>query len=111
MLWLLLAVAALVSLRSAHCGAAGAASPRRAVSASLLEGAAATFLRVNFSLLLAAAWTIPVGVAIGFNPQLARISAAAGADCGVGSGDGAVSGDAAGADPARRRTGHRVDCC
>jgi NitT/TauT family transport system permease protein len=32
----------------------------------LLKGAAATFLRVNLSLLLAAAWTIPVGVAIGF---------------------------------------------
>ena len=39
----------------------------------VLEGAAATFLRVNLSLLLAAAWTIPAGVAIGFNPKLARI--------------------------------------
>jgi NitT/TauT family transport system permease protein len=38
----------------------------------LLEGAAATFLRVNASLLLSAAWTIPVGVAIGLNPRLAR---------------------------------------
>ena len=38
----------------------------------LLEGAGATFLRVNTSLLLSAAWTIPVGVAIGFNPRLAR---------------------------------------
>ena len=33
----------------------------------------ATFLRVNASLVLSAAWTIPVGVAIGFNPRLARI--------------------------------------
>jgi NitT/TauT family transport system permease protein len=40
----------------------------------LLEGAATTFLRVNVSLLLAAAWTIPTGVAIGFNPKLARIA-------------------------------------
>jgi NitT/TauT family transport system permease protein len=40
----------------------------------ILRGAAATFLRVNFSILLAAAWTIPVGVAIGFNPRLARIA-------------------------------------
>jgi NitT/TauT family transport system permease protein len=40
----------------------------------LLKGAAATFLRVNISLLLAAAWTIPVGVAIGFQPKLARIA-------------------------------------
>jgi NitT/TauT family transport system permease protein len=39
----------------------------------LLEGAAATFLRVNASLLISAAWTIPVGVAIGFNPRLARV--------------------------------------
>ena len=39
----------------------------------LLEGAAATFLRVNASLLLSAAWTIPVGVAIGLNPRLSRI--------------------------------------
>ena len=39
----------------------------------ILQGAGATFLRVNISLLLAALWTIPVGVAIGFNPKLARI--------------------------------------
>jgi len=39
----------------------------------LLEGAAATFLRVNLALLISALWTIPVGVAIGFNPRLARI--------------------------------------
>jgi NitT/TauT family transport system permease protein len=39
----------------------------------LLEGAAATFLRVNAALLLSAAWTIPAGVAIGLNPKLARI--------------------------------------
>ena len=39
----------------------------------LLEGAEATFLRVNAALLISAAWTIPVGVAIGFNPRLARI--------------------------------------
>ena len=39
----------------------------------LLEGAAATFLRVNAALLISAAWTIPVGVAIGLNARLARI--------------------------------------
>jgi NitT/TauT family transport system permease protein len=39
----------------------------------LLKGAGATFLRVNVSLLIASAWTIPAGVAIGFNPRLARI--------------------------------------
>lgn len=39
----------------------------------LLAGAAATFLRVNAALLISALWTIPVGVAIGFNPRLARV--------------------------------------
>lgn len=39
----------------------------------LFEGAAATFLRVNASLLISAAWTIPAGVAIGLNPRLARV--------------------------------------
>ncbi len=39
----------------------------------LFEGAGATFLRVNAALLIASLWTIPVGVAIGFNPRLARI--------------------------------------
>ncbi len=40
----------------------------------ILKGALATFLRVNLALVLAAAWTIPAGVAIGFNPKLARIA-------------------------------------
>ncbi|MGH9636757.1 MAG: ABC transporter permease subunit, partial [Candidatus Angelobacter sp.] len=40
----------------------------------LLAGAGATFLRVNVALLLGAAWTIPVGVAIGFHPKLARVA-------------------------------------
>jgi NitT/TauT family transport system permease protein len=42
--------------------------------AEILKGALATFLRVNVSLLLASAWTIPAGVAIGFHPRLARIA-------------------------------------
>jgi NitT/TauT family transport system permease protein len=37
-------------------------------------GLLATFFRVNLALLLGALWTIPVGVAIGFNPRLARIA-------------------------------------
>ncbi len=40
----------------------------------LLAGAGATFLRVNVALLLGAIWTIPVGVAIGFHPRLARVA-------------------------------------
>jgi NitT/TauT family transport system permease protein len=39
----------------------------------LFESAAATFMRVNVALLISALWTVPVGVAIGFNPKLARI--------------------------------------
>jgi NitT/TauT family transport system permease protein len=42
--------------------------------AGILKGAMATFLRVNVSLIIAAAWTIPAGVAIGFHPRLARIA-------------------------------------
>jgi NitT/TauT family transport system permease protein len=37
-----------------------------------LRSAAATLLRVTLSLLIALAWTVPVGVAIGFHPRLAR---------------------------------------
>jgi NitT/TauT family transport system permease protein len=40
----------------------------------LLTGAGATFLRVVAALVIGAAWTIPAGVAIGFNPKLARIA-------------------------------------
>lgn len=39
-----------------------------------LEHAGLTLLRVNGTLLIASAWTIPAGVAIGFNPKLARIA-------------------------------------
>ena len=37
-------------------------------------GAGATFLRVSCALVVAVAWTVPVGVKIGFNPRLARIA-------------------------------------
>ncbi len=57
---------------------AGVVSLMRGVAGSQLRdvliGAGATFLRVNVSLLIAAAWTIPAGVAIGFHPRLARIA-------------------------------------
>ena len=38
----------------------------------LFESAGLTFLRVNLALIIGALWTIPVGVAIGFSPRLAR---------------------------------------
>ncbi len=37
----------------------------------ILAGAGATFLRVEATLLLAAAWTIPAGIAIGLRPRMA----------------------------------------
>ena len=40
----------------------------------LLRSAGLTFLRVNLALLIGAFWAIPVGVAIGFNPRLARFA-------------------------------------
>lgn len=40
----------------------------------ILQSATLTFLRVNSALILGALWTVPVGVAIGFNPRLARIA-------------------------------------
>jgi NitT/TauT family transport system permease protein len=39
-----------------------------------IASAGITLLRVNGTLLIASAWTIPVGVAIGFHPKLARIA-------------------------------------
>jgi NitT/TauT family transport system permease protein len=39
-----------------------------------MKSAIATFFRVNIALLIASAWTIPAGVAIGFQPWLARIA-------------------------------------
>ena len=38
------------------------------------QGLRATFLRVIAALLIGAAWTIPVGVKIGFSPRLARVA-------------------------------------
>jgi NitT/TauT family transport system permease protein len=39
----------------------------------IFVGAGATFLRVEFTLLLAALWTIPAGVIIGLNPRLSAV--------------------------------------
>jgi NitT/TauT family transport system permease protein len=40
----------------------------------IANGTLATFLRVTGALVIGAAWSIPVGVWIGFNPRLARIA-------------------------------------
>jgi len=47
---------------------------RRADYSTLLRSAGYTLLRVNAALLIGAVWTVPVGVAIGFSPRLARIA-------------------------------------
>jgi NitT/TauT family transport system permease protein len=41
---------------------------------SLLAGAGLTFARVNVALLVASLWTVPVGVAIGFNPKFSTVA-------------------------------------
>jgi NitT/TauT family transport system permease protein len=41
---------------------------------NILLGAGATFLRIEFTLVLAALWTIPVGVFIGLRPRLSAIA-------------------------------------
>jgi len=46
----------------------------RAEYFTLLRSAGFTLLRVNAALLIGALWTVPVGVAIGFSPRLARIA-------------------------------------
>jgi NitT/TauT family transport system permease protein len=40
----------------------------------LMGGAGLTLVRVNAALLIGSLWTIPVGVAIGFNPRLSHIA-------------------------------------
>lgn len=71
-LWTLGAAAAIMALWGATHAILLLASITSHDLLVLLEGAGATFLRVNAALLISAAWTIPVGVAIGFNPRLAR---------------------------------------
>lgn len=46
----------------------------RADLVTTVASAGATFLRVVAALVIASAWTIPAGVAIGFNPRLARVA-------------------------------------
>jgi NitT/TauT family transport system permease protein len=71
-------VAAIVAAAFVLYGLSGVFGLLRGIAAAqirgVLIGAGATFLRVNVSLLIAAAWTIPAGVAIGFHPKLARIA-------------------------------------
>jgi NitT/TauT family transport system permease protein len=74
-LLIVLAVAILVGVGFAVVHAARELSDlSRADYFTLLRSAGFTLLRVNAALLLGALWTVPVGVAIGFSPRLARIA-------------------------------------
>ena len=72
--WILLVIAGVGVLYAAQHAINLVRQVTGAQYLELLKGAVATFLRVNLSLLLAALWTIPVGVAIGFHPRLARLA-------------------------------------
>ena len=72
-LWTLAAVAAVVAVWAVGEAAILLREVTWPELRLLFEGAAATFLRVVAALLISAAWTIPVGVAIGLNRRLARI--------------------------------------
>jgi NitT/TauT family transport system permease protein len=73
----LLWVVAIAVVSAAGWGAAQAVIMLHTISwpelRLLLESAVATFLRVISALLISAAWTVPVGVAIGLSPRLARV--------------------------------------
>jgi NitT/TauT family transport system permease protein len=74
-LLILFAVLILVGLGFAIFHAAQELSDlKRADYFDLLRSAGFTFLRVNAALLIGALWSVPAGVAIGFNPRLARIA-------------------------------------
>jgi NitT/TauT family transport system permease protein len=67
-------IAALLILHGVFQGLLLLKSITRADIVTTIGSAGATFLRVVASLAISSAWTIPVGVAIGFNPRLARIA-------------------------------------
>lgn len=71
--WMLIAVVGAVAVWGAVQAAVMLGTVSTAELKLLIEGAAATFLRVNVALLISAAWTVPVGVAIGLTPRVARV--------------------------------------
>jgi NitT/TauT family transport system permease protein len=72
--WLFALIAVLFVLYGAYRTAGELSHLHRGDYSLLLGSASLTFLRVNLALLIGAFWTIPVGVAIGFNPRFARIA-------------------------------------
>ena len=72
--WVVIAVAVVAVLYAAWQALALLRQVQGSQFVEIMKGALATFLRVNVALVIAAAWTIPAGVAIGFHPRLARIA-------------------------------------
>ena len=71
--WVSYTIAVAVSIAIAYAAvrmSTLAASVTGSELRSIFVGGGATFLRVEFTLLLAALWTVPAGVAIGLNPKL-----------------------------------------
>ena len=71
--WLFAAAGAALVLYGVYRTVGELAQLQRQDFLALLQSAALTFLRVNLALILGALWTVPVGVAIGFSPRLARL--------------------------------------
>src|SRR5271157_5408534 len=71
--WVFAGLGALVLVYGVYRTVGELAELHRADYYELLRSAGITFLRVNLALLIGAVWTIPVGVAIGFSPRLARL--------------------------------------
>ncbi len=71
--WILAAISGVAILYAVYRALGELAHIRFDDYLMLFRNAGLTFLRVNLSLLLGALWTIPVGVAIGFNPRFSRV--------------------------------------
>ena len=71
--WVFAGLGAAVTVYGVYRTIGELAQLHRADYFELLRSAGITFLRVNLALLIGAIWTIPVGVAIGFSPRLARL--------------------------------------
>ncbi len=71
--WVFAGLGAMVTVYGVYRTIGELAQLHRADYLVLVRSAGLTFLRVNLALLIGAIWTIPVGVAIGFSPRLARL--------------------------------------
>jgi len=71
MTWRVLSVAALIAVAYATVGmSAMLVTLSRSEVWEIVRGAGATFLRVEATLVLAALWTVPVGILVGLRPKL-----------------------------------------